>query len=79
MRPDETVDPNVDIDPQDAIDADYDEAGDIEDPEGADRPDLDGDAEHVEGAEPVDETLADEEIPVDDAFEADEDDEEDDQ
>ena len=58
---DEVHDPEVDIDPQDALELDYDEAGDIADVDAEPNDQVDDDFEHVEGAEPVDEDSADEE------------------
>lgn len=55
-------DPEIDIDPNEAIELDYDEETDTdEDPKNdADHP---YEPEEVEGAEPVDEAVADAEIP----------------
>lgn len=51
-------DPEVDHDPNDAIELDYDESTDTEDQPGNNQVD-DSDFEAVEGAEPVDEGCAD--------------------
>lgn len=55
-------DPEIDHDPNDAIDLDYDEDGDIDDAEETGNDQVEEEGEEVEGAEPVPDELAEEDI-----------------